>query len=110
MSKGGNFNEHLDEFNWLITELETIGAKIEEEDKAIILLVSLPPSYEHIRTTLMYEKDTHTRKVVSRNGLIKEVLFFEEEGHIVMYCPKLKAKKEKEKEKSEVVVESFAKK
>lgn len=57
---GGNFNEHLDEFSRLITELEAIGAKIEEEDKAIILLVSLPSYYEHIRTTLMYGKDTLT--------------------------------------------------
>ncbi|KAG5548449.1 hypothetical protein RHGRI_013958 [Rhododendron griersonianum] len=58
MPEGGNINEHLDEFNRLITELEAIGAKIEEEKKAIILLVSLPISYEHLQTTLLFGKDT----------------------------------------------------
>ena len=58
MSEGVNITDHLDEFNRLITELEAIGAKIEEEDKEILLLVSLPSPYEHLRTTLMYGKDT----------------------------------------------------
>ncbi|KAI8571313.1 hypothetical protein RHMOL_Rhmol01G0109800 [Rhododendron molle] len=58
MSEGANFNDHSDEFNRLLTELGVIGAKIEEEDKGILLLVSLPPSHEHLRTTLMYGKDT----------------------------------------------------
>lgn len=39
-------------------ELEAIGAKMEEEDKAISLLFSLPLSYEHFCTTLMHRKDT----------------------------------------------------
>lgn len=42
MSEGANFMDHLEEFNRLVTELETIGAKIAEEDEVIILLVSLP--------------------------------------------------------------------
>ncbi|KAG5532538.1 hypothetical protein RHGRI_026984 [Rhododendron griersonianum] len=53
MSEGMNFMNHMDEFNRLVTELEAIGAKIEEEDKAIILLVSLRSSYEHLKTTLI---------------------------------------------------------
>ncbi|KAL7224792.1 hypothetical protein ACSBR1_026138 [Camellia fascicularis] len=58
MREGVNFMEHLDEFNQVLMELDAISAKIEEEDKAILLMVSLPPSYEHVRTTLMYEKNT----------------------------------------------------
>ena len=58
MTKGANFMKHLDKFKRLLIELEVIGVKIKEEDKAVILLVSLPPSYEHLRATLMYEKDT----------------------------------------------------
>lgn len=41
MSEGANFNNHLDEFNQLLMELDAIGAKIEKEDKAILLLFSL---------------------------------------------------------------------
>ena len=58
MTKGADFMEHLDEFKRLLIELKAISVKIEEEDKAVILLVSLSPSYEHLRTTLMYGKDT----------------------------------------------------
>ena len=58
MTEGTNFMEHLDEFKRLLTKLKAIGMKIEEEDKIVLLLVYLPPSYEHLRTTLMYGKDT----------------------------------------------------
>ena len=58
MPEGAHLTDHLDEFNRITMELDTIGMKTEEEDKAIILLVSLPSSYEHLRTTLLYGKDT----------------------------------------------------
>jgi hypothetical protein len=47
--------EHLNNFNMLNTQLN-FGVKIEEEDKAILLLASLLPSYDHLVTTLMYGK------------------------------------------------------
>ena len=34
------------------------SVKIDEEDRAILLLCSLPPSYEHLITTLTYGKET----------------------------------------------------
>ena len=58
LKERGSFADHLDEFNRLRTELKAIDAKIPKEDKSIVLLVSLPSSYEHPRTTLMYGKDT----------------------------------------------------
>ncbi|GMP61980.1 hypothetical protein CsSME_00024253 [Camellia sinensis var. sinensis] len=57
MPEGANLTEHLDEFNRITMELDTIGDKTQEEDRAMILLVSLPASYEHLRTTLLYGKD-----------------------------------------------------
>ena len=40
MSEGANLMDHLDEFNKLLTNLDAINAKIEEEDRATLLLVS----------------------------------------------------------------------
>jgi len=45
-------------FNQIITDLVQLDVKIENEDRAIILLCSLPSSYEHIVTTLTYGKET----------------------------------------------------
>ena len=53
MTEATNFVDHLNEFNRILKEVAAIDVKIEEEDKAILLLVSLPPSYEHLRTMLI---------------------------------------------------------
>ncbi|GFZ18499.1 hypothetical protein Acr_27g0002380 [Actinidia rufa] len=153
MMEGANFMEHLNEFKRLLIELEVIGVKVEEENKAVIMLVSLSPTYEHLSTTLMYRKDTlridetvatllshksmrkketenyskeramiaadggHVRgqtterrdgsKLRGRSQLRgcpqsidykKKCYYCDKEGHIIKFCPKLKAKK-KEKEK-----------
>ncbi|VFQ71666.1 unnamed protein product [Cuscuta campestris] len=58
MAEEANFNGHLDEFNKITTELESIDVKIEEEDKALLLLASLPSSFDNIVTTLLFEKET----------------------------------------------------
>jgi len=48
--------DHLNFFNKVISELLAIDVKIDEEDKALILLSSLPQSYNHIVTTILYGK------------------------------------------------------
>jgi len=45
-------------FNQIITYLAQLDVKIEDEDRAIILLCSLASSYEHTVTTLTYGKKT----------------------------------------------------
>jgi hypothetical protein len=42
----------------LNTQLLKFAVKIGEEDKAILLLASFPPSYDHLATTLLYGKET----------------------------------------------------
>ncbi|KAL0378562.1 UNVERIFIED_CONTAM: Retrovirus-related Pol polyprotein from transposon TNT 1-94 [Sesamum radiatum] len=44
--------------NQIITDLARLDVSIEDEHKAMILLCSLPFSYEHFVTTLTYGKET----------------------------------------------------
>ena len=47
-------------FNQIISDLKRIDVKFEDEDKALMLLNSLPASsmYENLVTTLMWGKET----------------------------------------------------
>jgi len=53
--------EHLNFFNKVIGELLPVDVKIDEEDKALILLNSFPQSYDHIVSTMFYGGNSHLR-------------------------------------------------
>ena len=57
MQEGSDIAEHINVFNQLIADLRKVDVKIDDEDRAIILLCSLPGSYEHLVTTLTYGKE-----------------------------------------------------
>ena len=71
--EGGSLNEHIDSFNKAVIDLETVDVKISDEDKAILLLSSLPKSYEHFVDTLLYGRESLTMKDV-RAALNSKVL------------------------------------
>ncbi|KAE8689071.1 hypothetical protein F3Y22_tig00110944pilonHSYRG00042 [Hibiscus syriacus] len=50
--------QHVNVFNQIVSDLARLDVKIEDEDIAMILLCSLPSSYEHMVTTLTYGKET----------------------------------------------------
>ncbi|KAH9697106.1 protein NEN2 [Citrus sinensis] len=54
--------DHLDEFNNLILDLENVNIIFEDENRALILLSSLPDSYEHFMDTLLNERQSLTLK------------------------------------------------
>jgi len=56
MAEEPNFNQHLNEFNKVITELTSLEVKIEEEDKVLLLLAVLPSSFDNIMSTLLVQK------------------------------------------------------
>ena len=45
------------DFNKILDDLENIEVKLEEEDKALLLLNSLPKSFEHFKDAILYGKD-----------------------------------------------------
>lgn len=82
MQDGMGIFEHLIEFSKIICQLTNIWSKFEKEDKALIMLSSLPLSYEHLITTLFYGKDSINLENVTivflsnemiKNGSIDEV-------------------------------------
>jgi hypothetical protein len=57
MQEGSDLGEHINVFNQLIADLVKVDVKIDDEDRAVILLCSLLRSYEHLVTTLTYGKE-----------------------------------------------------
>jgi len=73
MAKGTPVQKHLNDFNSIIVELESLDVKVEDEDKAILLVVSLPPSYKHFKGIMLYSNsDTISFEDVKSNLLSKE--------------------------------------
>ena len=58
MAKGADLAQHVHTFNKIISDLLQINIKFDDENKAMILLSSLPASYEHLVTTLLWGKET----------------------------------------------------
>jgi len=58
MTEGTTVLEYLNFFHKVINELLVVDVKIDEEDKALILLSSLPEPYDHVITTMLYDKKT----------------------------------------------------
>ena len=48
----------LSDFNSLVAHLLIVDVKIEVENRAILLFSSLPESYDHVITTILYGKDS----------------------------------------------------
>ena len=58
MQEGYDVIGHIQRFDQLCTELVNVGMKLDEEDKSLLLLCSLPRSYDSLVTTLLYGKET----------------------------------------------------
>lgn len=57
MEAGTKISDHLSALNGIVSELEAIRVKINDKDKALRLIWSLPSTYEHIKPILMYGKE-----------------------------------------------------
>ena len=50
--------EYLSHFQKILTDFLSVGEKVEEKTRALVLLASLPPSYKSLVTDLLVEKST----------------------------------------------------
>ena len=65
---------HLDDFNFTIFNLECPNVKIEDEDKPILSVVPLPASDKHFKEILLYGNNgTLSFEDVKANLLSKEI-------------------------------------
>ena len=60
MNEGIDVSDHITKFNKCVTQLLSVKIKINKENQIIILLASLPKSYEAIMITLLIGKTTLT--------------------------------------------------
>nr|GEY22694.1 zinc finger, CCHC-type [Tanacetum cinerariifolium] len=58
MHPGKSQSEHIDELHKLVGDLAAIDTAILDEDQALLLLTSLPSSYDNFVETLLYGRDT----------------------------------------------------
>ncbi|KAE8683864.1 hypothetical protein F3Y22_tig00111166pilonHSYRG00202 [Hibiscus syriacus] len=57
MHEEKSISEQIDEFTKIIDDLENIDVKMEDEDKALLLLNSIPKSYEHFKDAMLYGRN-----------------------------------------------------
>lgn len=72
MIEGTKLSDHFSVLNGIVTELKAIRVKIEDKDKALRLLWSLPTSYKHLLPTLIYGKETVDFEEVTSTLLSEE--------------------------------------
>ena len=58
MQEGEDVAGHIQRFDRMSMDLLNIGVDLEEEDKSLLLLCSLPGSFDPLVTTLLYGKET----------------------------------------------------
>ncbi|GJT60503.1 hypothetical protein Tco_1004036 [Tanacetum coccineum] len=117
MSPGTKLGYHIDEFNKLILDLVNIDIEIEDEDQALMLLTSLPPSCENFVETLLYGRESLTmenvlatltsRELKKRTEGTKEEAGDIIQGHLKRDCPMKKSSGFVKKGKSDQDSDSF---
>lgn len=69
MKENQKLQDHIDEFNKFCLDLENINVKYDDEDKALVLLHSLPRSYEYFVDILQHGRDKLSLEYVIRDKL-----------------------------------------
>jgi hypothetical protein len=67
MQEGSDLVEYMNAFNQVVTDLARLGVDVADEDRAILLLCSLPPSYDHL---------THAKETVKNEDITAALLSY----------------------------------
>nr|GEU84071.1 retrovirus-related Pol polyprotein from transposon TNT 1-94 [Tanacetum cinerariifolium] len=54
MKPGISVQDYLDEFNTILIDLENLDVDIDDEDKVVLLVISLPASYKRFKEIILY--------------------------------------------------------
>nr|GEY91013.1 retrovirus-related Pol polyprotein from transposon TNT 1-94 [Tanacetum cinerariifolium] len=54
MKPGTSVQDHLDKFNTILIDLDNLDVDIDDEDKVILLVISLLASYKHFKEIMLY--------------------------------------------------------
>src|SRR5207244_12398945 len=60
LQEGGSMLNHLSAFKEIVSDLESMEVKFDDEDLGLMLLYSLPPSYSNFRDIILYSRDPLT--------------------------------------------------
>ena len=58
MDTSKTIDQNLDNFNKILLDLEILGKMFEDEDVYVILLNTLPYSFDEVRIAIKYGRDT----------------------------------------------------
>jgi len=73
MTIGKSLEDHLDDFNKIILDLENIEITLEDENQALLLLRSLPNEFDSLSDTLIYGRDTLSLEEVQATLFTKDL-------------------------------------
>ncbi|GKU94029.1 hypothetical protein SLEP1_g7569 [Rubroshorea leprosula] len=80
MAEGTNIHRHLSDFNMMVTQVVNAGDVLEEEEKALLLLASLPKSYKSLMQSMLVGKTTLVMKDVISMLLENDKFLGEDDG------------------------------
>ncbi|MFQ6623924.1 hypothetical protein Gotur_004376, partial [Gossypium turneri] len=104
MNEGELLKDHISQFITLLNDLKNVEVHFDDEDQAMLLLCSLPPSYKSFKETLIYGRDKLSFEdvkghLLSRDKLNNELHFEDRQASVLIaskkqdkrccYCKKL---------------------
>ncbi|CAL2259854.1 unnamed protein product [Prunus armeniaca] len=101
LEEGGDIEDHVCRFQNCITNLQEVEETYKDDDMAIILLRSLPSSFKHFRTTLMFGKESLKLEDLSRPLCQRQEEGGREKTKVEKTGNRGRSKSKKKKEKKE---------